>query len=77
MSLPYSRILSGLITVNTLFLLFSFIIVESAFKMAPIQVLFYSISLCVTTLTDPLAWTVIELYQIINSNDSPGLSKSM
>ena len=40
-------------------LLFSFITVESAFKMASIQVLFNSISLCVTTQTVPLAWTVI------------------
>ena len=54
MSLLYSRIFSGFITVtiNSLFLLFSFITVESAFKMAAIQVLFNAISVCVTTLTD-------------------------
>ena len=39
MSLLYSRICSCFITVNTLFLLFSYITVESAFKMAAIQVL--------------------------------------
>ena len=39
MSLLYPRIFSCFITVNTLFLLFSFITVESAFKMAAIQVL--------------------------------------
>ena len=60
MSLLYSRIFSCFITVNTLFLLFSFITVESAFKMASIQVLFNSIGLCGTTLTDPLAWSAIE-----------------
>ena len=53
MSLEYYRILSCFITVNTLFLLFSFIAVESALKMASLQVFFYSISLCVNTLTDP------------------------
>ena len=37
----------------------------------------YSISLCVTTLTDPLTWTVIELYLTINSNDLSVLSKYM
>ena len=42
--------------------MFSFIIVESVFKMASIQVLFISISLCVTTLTDPSTWTVTGLY---------------
>ena len=77
MSLLYSHIFSRFITVITLFLLFSFIAVESGFKMASIQVLFNSISLCVTTLTDPLEWTVIDLYQTINSNDSSGLSKCM
>ena len=45
MSLVYSRIVSCFITVNTLFLLFSFITVESAFKMAAIQVLFNSIQI--------------------------------
>ena len=39
MSLLYSRIFSCFIKVNTLFLLFSFITVESVFKMAAIQVL--------------------------------------
>ena len=61
MSLLYSRILAVSFTANTLFLLFLFIAVESAFKMASIQVVFYSIGLCGTALTDPLAWTVIEL----------------
>ena len=59
-----------------LFLLFSFIAVESAFKMASIQVLFNLIGLCVTTLIDPLAWIVIEKYQTINSNDTLGLYQS-
>ena len=62
MSLLYSRTVSCFITVNTLFLLFSFITVESAFKMAAKQVLFNSIRLCVTTLTDLKRWIVIELY---------------
>ena len=66
MSLLYSRIFGCFITVNTLFFLFSFTAVKSAFKMASIQVLFNSIGLYVTTLTDPLAWTDIELYQTIN-----------
>ena len=79
MSLLYSRIFSCFIMVNNLFLLFSFITEESASKMASVQVLFNSIGLCVTTLTDPLAWTGVELYQTINSNsnDSSGLSKCM
>ena len=48
MSLLYSRIFRYFITVNTLhvFLLFSFITVESAFNMASIQVSFNSISFC-------------------------------
>ena len=62
MSVLSSRMFSCLITVNTLFLLFSFITVESAFEMAAIQVLFNSISLCVTTLTDLKRWIVVELY---------------
>ena len=47
--------------VNTLFLLFSFITIERAFKIAAIQVLCNSTSLCVTTLTDLKRWIVIEL----------------
>ena len=62
MSLLISRIFSCFITVNTLFLLFSFITVERALKMAAIQILCYSTSLCVTTLTDLKRWIVIELY---------------
>ena len=62
MVLPYSRIFSCFITVNTLFRVFSIITVEGAFKMAAIQVLFDSISLCVTTLTDLKRWNAIELY---------------
>ena len=62
MSLLYCRIFSCFIRVNTLFLLFSFITVESAFKMAAIQVLFYAVSLCVTTLTDLKSWIVTEMY---------------
>ena len=77
MSLLYSRIVSCFITINTLFLLFSFIAVESAFKMAAIQVLFNSIRLCVTTLTDLKRWIVIELYYTTNSNNLSGLSKCM
>ena len=69
--------LAFLVVLSRLTLLFSFIAVGSAFNMASIQVLFNSIGLCVTTLTDQLAWTVIERYQIINSNDSSGLSKCM
>ena len=46
-------------TVNTSFLLFSFITVDRAFKMAAIQVLFNSTSLYVTTLTDLKRWIVI------------------
>ena len=65
MSLLYSHIFSCFITVNTLFLLFSVITVESASKMAAKQVLFNSISSCVTTLTDLKRWIVIELIQII------------
>ena len=61
MSLLYSRIFSCFITVNTLFLLFSFITEESAFKLAAIQVLFNSTSLRGTTLTDLKRWIVIEL----------------
>ena len=77
MSVLYFRIFSCFIMVNTLFLLFSFITVESAFKMAAIQVLFNSTSLCVTTLTDLKRWIVIELYLIINSNQLLGLSECM
>ena len=62
MSLLYSRTVSCFITVNTLFLLFSFITVKSALKMAAIQFLFNSISLCVTTLTDLKRWIVFEQY---------------
>ena len=62
MSLLHSRIVSCFITVNTIFLLFSFVTVKSDFKMAAIQVLFNSVSLCVTTLTDLKRWIVIELY---------------
>ena len=62
MALLYSRLSSCLITVNNLFLLFSFITVESAFKMAAIEVLFILTSLCVTMLTDLKRWIVIELY---------------
>ena len=62
MSLLYSRIFNCFITVNTLFLLFSFITVESAFKMASIQVLFNSVSLCVSMLNDLITWSVTELY---------------
>ena len=62
MSLLNSRSFSCFITVNTLFLLVSVITVESAFKMAAIQVLFNSVSLCVTTLTDLKRWIVTELY---------------
>ena len=62
MSLLYSHIFSCSIRVNTLFLLFSVITVESAFKIAAIQVLFNATSLCVTTLTDLKRWIVIELY---------------
>ena len=61
MSLLYSRIFSCFIRVNTLFLLFSFITVEGAFKMAAVQVLFNAISFCVTTLTDLKRWIVIEM----------------
>ena len=75
MSLLYTRIFSCFIKVNTSFLLFQFISVESAFKMASIKVLLNSIGLCVTTLTDPFTWTVTELYQTINLNESSGLSK--
>ena len=62
MSLLNSRIFSCFIMVNTLFLLFSFITIERAFKMGAIQVLCNSTSLCVTTLTDlkdglSLNWT--------------------
>ena len=77
MSLLYSCIFSCFIMVNTLFLLFAFITVESTFKMVSMQVLFSSMSLCVTTLTEPLAQTVTELYQTTNSNDPSGLSKYM
>ena len=77
MSLLYSRIFSCFITVNILFLLFSFIFIKSAFKVAAIQVLFNSTSLCVTTLTDLKRWIVIELYKTINSNNLSGLSKCM
>ena len=63
--------------VHTLFPLFSFIAVESAFKMVAIQVLFNSISLCVTTLTDLKRWIVIELYFTINLNNLSGLLKCM
>ena len=49
----------------------------SAFKMASIQVLFNSISLYITTLTDSLICTVSELYKTINSKDPSGLSKCM
>ena len=52
MSLLNSHIYSCFITVNTLFLLFSFISVERAFKMAAIQDMCKSTSLCVTPLTD-------------------------
>ena len=62
MSLLYFHTFSCFIMVNTSFLLFLFITVERAFKMASIQVLFHSVSLCVTALTDLLKWTVIELY---------------
>ena len=61
-SLLYSHIFRCFIRVNTLFLLFPFIALESAFKMASMQVLFSSVSFCVTMLTDLLKWTVIELY---------------
>ena len=62
MSRLYSWPFNCFVTINTEFLLFSFNTVESAFKMASIKVLFNSISLCVTTLTESLTWTVIELY---------------
>ena len=65
------------VTVKSEFLLFLFITIESAFKMAHMKVLFNSVSLCVTMLTDPLTWTVIELYSTKNSNDPLGLSKCM
>ena len=65
MFLLYSHIFSCFITVNTLFLLFSFLTVESTFKMASIQ--FNSVSLCVTTLTVLLTWTVIELHMGFSS----------
>ena len=55
MSLLYARILVVLSWVTLYFCLFSFISVESAFKMTSIQVSYNSIGLCVTTLTDPLA----------------------
>ena len=61
MSLLNSRTFNCFITVNTLFLLFSFITVESAFKMAGIEVLCNSTSLCVTTLTDLKRWIAIEM----------------
>ena len=61
MALLYSRILA-VCHGKYFFLLFSFITAESAFKMASMQGLFTSISLCVTTLIETLTWTVTELY---------------
>ena len=61
MSLLNSHIFGCFITVNNLFLVFSFITVERAFKKAAIQVLCNSTSLCVTMLTDLKRWIVIEL----------------
>ena len=65
MSLLNSRIFNCFITVNTLFLLFSFITVERAFKMAAIQVLFNLSSSCVTMLTDLKRWIVIGLLVVL------------
>ena len=80
MSLLYTRIFSCFIMVNTLFLLYLLVTVESAFKMAAIQVLFNSVRLCITTLTDMTdmrRWIVTELSLTIKSNNQSSLSKCM
>ena len=77
MCLLYSRFLVAFSRQMLYFFYFHSKTVESAFKMAAIQVLFNAISLCVTTLTELKRWIVIELYYTVNSNNLSGLSKCM